>query len=99
MENNIQFFQMSMDDLKALIKEAVKSGTTPPINNTNGVNTTSSSDDGKEWYTREEVKDLLKVSFTTLWKYNKEGVLKAKKIGSRVYYLKTDLFNLLNNAA
>ncbi len=91
----VQFFQMSMDDLKEFIKEAVISGA-PPINNTN--ETLSASSDN-EWLTREEVKGLLKISYTTLWKYNRNGILKAKKIGSRVYYSRTELNNLLNNAA
>ncbi|PQV51229.1 excisionase family DNA binding protein [Jejuia pallidilutea] len=47
--------------------------------------------DGKDYYTREEAKDLLKISYATLWKYNKDGVLRATKIGSRVYYKRKDI--------
>ncbi|WP_067150269.1 helix-turn-helix domain-containing protein [Pseudotamlana agarivorans] len=45
----------------------------------------------KEYFTREEAKDLLKVSYATLWKYNKNGVLRATKIGSKVYYKRKDI--------
>ena len=45
----------------------------------------------KEFYTRDEAKDLLKISYATLWKYNKDGTLPATKIGSRVYYRKKDI--------
>jgi len=91
----VQFYEMSLDDLKEIIKEAVES-VTPSLKKTDETLTTNSE---SEWLTREEVKNLLKVSYTTLWKYNRVGVLKAKKIGSRVYYSKTELYNLLNNAA
>lgn len=49
-----------------------------------------------ELLTREETKNLLKTSYTSLWKYNKEGILKAKKLGNKVYYLKQDVINQLN---
>ncbi len=45
----------------------------------------------KEYLTREEAKELLKVSYATLWKYNKDGILPATKIGSRVYYKRKDI--------
>ncbi|GAA5100519.1 helix-turn-helix domain-containing protein [Chryseobacterium ginsengisoli] len=45
----------------------------------------------KEFYTREETSKLLNVSLTTLFHWNNQGVLKAKKIGKRVYYSKSDV--------
>lgn len=45
----------------------------------------------KEIYTREETSKLLNVSLTTLFHWNNQGVLKAKKIGKRVYYSKSDV--------
>lgn len=50
-----------------------------------------------EILTREEVKDLLKISFTSLWKYNKQKTLEAKKINGKVFYLRQDVMNLLNS--
>ncbi|THV56435.1 helix-turn-helix domain-containing protein [Chryseobacterium candidae] len=49
----------------------------------------------KEFYTREETSKLLNVSLTTLFHWNNQGVLKAKKIGKRVYYSKSDVLSLL----
>lgn len=45
--------------------------------------------------TREETAKLLNVSLTTLYHWNKNNVLKNKKISSRVYYLKNDVMNKL----
>ncbi|EQB90976.1 hypothetical protein BAX96_12320 [Elizabethkingia anophelis] len=54
------------------------------------------TDEEKEYYTREETAKLLKVSFPTLFHWNKDGKLKAKKLGKRVYYSKEDVKEALN---
>lgn len=40
-----------------------------------------------EYYTRQEVKERLHVSYPTLNRFDKEGILKAHKIGGRVLYI------------
>ncbi|WP_024566706.1 helix-turn-helix domain-containing protein [Elizabethkingia anophelis] len=50
----------------------------------------------KEYYTREETAKLLNVSYPTLFHWNKDGKLKAKKLGKRVYYSKEDVKDALN---
>lgn len=49
--------------------------------------------------TREEAAKLLNVSYTTLYNWNKNNILKHKKIKSRVYYLKNDVLDKLDDAA
>lgn len=41
--------------------------------------------------TREEVAKLLKVSYTTLWRWSISGYLTPAKVGSRVLYRKQDV--------
>ena len=53
-------------------------------------------DEEKILYTREETSKLLKVSFTTLWKWNEDGILPAQKLGKRVYYNKELVLARLN---
>ena len=95
----VQCFQMSMDDLKTIIKDAVKSVIPPPpTNNSNLTLTVNNPDPDDDLLTTKEVCKILKVSASTLWRYNKTGVLKIKnKIGRKVYYSKRDLSNLINN--
>ncbi len=50
---------------------------------------------GRDLYTREEVKELLKVSYPTLFNWNNKKILTAKKIGHRVYYVRADVQALL----
>jgi predicted DNA-binding transcriptional regulator AlpA len=90
-----------MEDFKEMITNAVKSVIPQQQKNSAKIislNNVSNSED--DILTREEVKNILKVSYPTLWKYNNDGTLKVKsKIGRRVYYSKKDLNNLLNNVA
>ena len=100
-EKQVQFFQMSMEDLSTIIKKAVTSAIqNPKIINMNNSLDKSNTNPEDDVLTREEVKNILKVSYPTLWKYNNDGTLKVKsKIGRRVYYSRKDLNNLLNDAA
>lgn len=95
--NKTQSFQMinlSLSDLTELIKNAIST----EIQKVSSI-TTHPQKVENEILTREEVKDLLKVSYTTLWKYNNSKTLIAKKVNGKVFYLRQDVMNLLNNVA
>jgi len=49
-----------------------------------------------EYVTRQQVKEELHVSFPTLNRFDKEGILTAKKIGGRVLYLWSDIEKAIN---
>lgn len=89
----VNLIQLSIDDLGTIIREAVSL----EFQKLQIPKQVGSEDSDNDLLTREEAKKLLRLSYTTLWKYNKDKVLKAKKIGSRVYYLKSEIMNLLNN--
>ena len=94
---NTQTFQMvnlSVDDLTNLIKNCIATELQKVANFTAQFPKTET-----EILTREEVKDLLKISYTTLWKYNNSKTLIAKKVNGKVFYLRQDVFNLLNAVA
>ena len=44
-----------------------------------------------QFYTRNQVKTLLKISLPTLHRYTKLGILKSKKLGNRVLYKISDV--------
>lgn len=52
-----------------------------------------------EFYTREETAKLLQVSVTTLYHWNKSGILNHTKIGNRVYYARSEVFFKLKAAS
>ncbi|MFV5699644.1 helix-turn-helix domain-containing protein [Flavobacterium sp. ZT3R17] len=45
----------------------------------------------EEYLTREETAKLLKVDLSTLWHWNKNGVLTPYGISNRVYYKRSDI--------
>lgn len=92
---SIQLVELSIEDLSTLIQSAVAS----ELQNTNLLKPYDLASQKEDLLTREEAKNLLKTSYTSLWKYDKDGLLPAKRIAGRVYYLRSELLNLLNGAA
>lgn len=91
---SIQFIGLSIEDLQGFIKEAVAS----EIERAREIFATPNPEE-KDLLTREEAKDFLKVSYTSLWSYGKKKLITPKSLGGRVYYLKSELLNLINNDA
>lgn len=50
-----------------------------------------------ELVTCGETMQILDVGRTTLYEWEKKGILKPARIGSRVYYRRSDLDEMLNN--
>ncbi len=91
----IQITEVDLKDLTQIIREAVAS----ELQNTNILKPHDPASQKEDLLTREEAKDMLKTSYTSLWKYDRDGLLPAKRIAGRVYYLRSELLNLLNGAA
>lgn len=47
------------------------------------------------YLTRQEVAELLKISLPTVDLYSRKGILKGRRIGSRILYLESDLMELV----
>lgn len=86
--------QLSVGDLQQLIKEAVKEEIT---NITDVIKLTHPKSESPELLTREETAKLLKVSYTSLYHWNKDGSLPAQKINHKVYYQRSIIMDRLNN--
>lgn len=50
-----------------------------------------------EYYTRDEVCARLHITFTTLWRMEKRGEIRARKVGRRSLYAKSDVDALISN--
>lgn len=89
--------QLNVRDLQQLIQEAVKN----ELERITKVIQMHPKDSQIESniITREETAKMLKVSLTTLYFWNKNKILEAKKINSRVYYLKDKVLEKLNAVA
>lgn len=96
-KNNEMLVQLSTNDLFQLIKEAVKEEL-QKITNVIPLNLKEKENES-ELLTRRQTAELLKVSETTLFLWDRDKKLENKKIGNRVYYLKSEVINKIKTVA
>jgi hypothetical protein len=92
MSYNVNIVNVSLEDMSSVIRnilaeELKKVGEylKPDI---------KENEESKQYLTRVEVCRFLDVSTTTLFLWNKSKILVNHKIGRRVYYNKSEVFNL-----
>ena len=73
------------NDIRKIVAEAIKE-----------TNSDSKVPIRPEYLTRREVKERLHVSYPTLNRFDKEGILTAHKIGGRVLYLWSEVEMAIN---
>ena len=49
-----------------------------------------------EYLTRSEVRELLKIDLSTLWRWKRNGTLQAYAINNRVYFKRSEIDDVLN---
>lgn len=76
-------FVLSREDLEAVVRKMI-----------NEALSQSKGEKGNELLSRDDVCSILNVSPSTLWKWDKIGYLKKKKVGRSVFYNKRDIMNL-----
>ena len=96
-KNNEMVVQLSTKDLFQLITDAVKQELSK-IAEVIKMNSNDSENESNI-ISRSETAKLLGVSLTTLFIWNRDSILNAKKIGSRVYYLKDEVISKLKIAS
>ena len=85
------FVMLQVDDLRKVITEIVEE-----VCAKRGLNEKPSVEEG-EWLTREEVCDMLHITYTTLWRKENEGMIKKHKIGRRNLYSKKAVMQILSS--
>ena len=94
-----QLVVMSRDDLDSLVNEMAQNIVAVQAKNILQYNSEVGMDapEEKRFITRKETARLLHVNYTTLWRWNKQGYLRSRKIGGRhVMYKYSDVLALLN---
>lgn len=94
-QKQIQAFQWLSEALTTIIQQAVAT----EIQKANSSIQLNPKDDSDKILTRDEVCKLLNVSTTTLHHWHNNKILVNSKVGRRVYYMKSDVMNKLNNVA
>lgn len=77
---------LNAEDLRTLATEIVNQ-----VNNHKCAQETYTED---EWLTRQGVMDYLHIKSTTLWQWNKKGILTPTKINRKCLYRKSDILAL-----
>ena len=85
------FIMLQRDDLKQVVAEMVEDlvGKKPQINLT--------QEESDEYYTRDKVCERLHITYTTLWRMQKEGIIIVHKLGGRNLYSKKEISSLLKS--
>lgn len=84
------YYTLTPEELREIIIE----GTAQAFENFQ--NEKGTSGDEMVYVSRKEACNLLKVSKVTLYNWDKKGILKARKIGTRVLYTMEDIKAKLN---
>lgn len=88
MERSILLSQLSVDDLKQIIKEVIQEELLE-------VRKQLKEKDSEVLLSRQETIDFLKIDSSTLWSWTNKGKIDCYGIGNRRYYKKVDVLNSL----
>ncbi|HCR02598.1 helix-turn-helix transcriptional regulator [Bacteroides uniformis] len=85
------FIMLQKDDLKQvvseLVEELVGKKSQPDL----------TSEESDEYYTRDQVCERLHITYTTLWRMQKEGTIIVHKLGGRNLYSKREITSLVRS--
>lgn len=82
---------LQKDDLKQVVAEMVEE----LVDKKSQTNLTAEESD--EYYTRDQVCERLHITYTTLWRMQKEGTIIVHKLGRRNLYSKKEITSLLKS--
>ncbi len=85
------FIMLQKDDLKQVVAEMVEE----LVDKKSQTNLTAEESD--EYYTRDQVCERLHITYTTLWRMQKEGTIIVHKLGRRNLYSKKEITSLLKS--
>lgn len=87
------FLMLQKDDLKQVVAELVEEliGKMPQSD--------LSPEENDEYYTRDQVCEKLHITYTTLWRMQKEGTVLVHKLGGRNLYSKKEITSLVKSTA
>ncbi|MGS2725262.1 helix-turn-helix domain-containing protein [Psychroserpens sp. BH13MA-6] len=84
----ISLYQITPSELKELISDTLDK-------KLEQLQTTTSTKSEEDLMTVEETLKLLKCSKQALWNWRKNGILPSYRVGNRVYYKKSDIYDKL----
>ena len=80
-----KFIKVSESDLRKIISSELQKTPKTELQN-------------QKWLSRRETCNQLKISYPTLYKYIDSGMLTPHKVGTRVFFLASDIEELIQNS-
>lgn len=90
--DSVKFVQVSTDELRDLVIDSVAY----VMNKREQEKTESKETEKTKYLTRKEVSEMLDVSFSTLWRWERSQTLENYKVGGKVFYKEQDVEELIN---
>ncbi|MCG8247704.1 DNA-binding protein [Tenacibaculum finnmarkense] len=59
---------------------------------------TTPTEQAPDFWTRQQTADFLSVSLVTLFNWNKKGILKTYRVGTKVFYKKSEVLGCLKKS-
>jgi len=87
MDGQVQFFQVTPEQIQNAIIEGVKTQLEELKNSFPNPQT--------DYLTRKDVVKLLQINLSTLHNWTKKGILSSYSIGSRIYYRRDEVNNAI----
>lgn len=84
--STIQFIQTTPEQLQELISEGVRKQLQEFLE-------VYKPQQPNDYLTRSEVCEMLKIEVTTIHNWSKSNILKPRKIGGRVYFLRSEIYD------
>ena len=85
------FIMLQKDDLKQVVAEMVEELVGKKSQ------TDLSVEESDEYFTRDQVCERLHITYTTLWRMQKEGTIVVHKLGGRNLYSKKEITSLVKS--
>ena len=85
------FIMLQKDDLKQVVSELVEELIGKKFQ------TDLTPEESDEYYTRDQVCERLHITYTTLWRMQKEGTIIVHKLGGRNLYSKKEITSLVKS--
>jgi len=93
MEKNILIQKIDVTELKNIIQKSISEEFTRIRSEFEQKNSL------EELLSRKETAELLSISFPTLGEWSKMGVIRSYKLGNRVYYKRSEIFDKLESSS
>lgn len=95
-ESNNNLLSINISVITEIIHQSVREGICQALSEIQSTKKESNQSTENKLFTRAEILAKFKISAVSLWKIEKSGLIKGKRLGRRVYYYEDDILQAMN---